>query len=41
MWTSRSLDCTFPDHTYGTDLFVRLLHLAARRGYRVYFLAPT
>ncbi len=41
LWMSRSLDCRFPEQMQGTGVFVPLLHLAARRGYRVYFLAPT
>ena len=41
LWTSRSLDCRFPERPRALDVFVPLLHLAARRGYSVYFLAPT
>ncbi len=41
LWTSRALDCRFPDRSHALDVFVPLLHLAARRGYSVYYLAAT
>lgn len=41
VWASRILGRPLPERVAGIDLFCALLHLAAARGYRVFFLGAT